>query len=443
MKMMTMIFNHLQVNRTTATFTIPDTAIFKTQMLNWANRFNICSFLDNHHYASSHHSVECLAAVGAETIFHPTEDILPAFANFLSQQHDWLFGHVSYDLKNEIEGLQSHHPDFIGFPTLFFYRPQTVLQLSGTELTISSLSSQPADVFNSIRSCDPALPAPGDTCIHTRPRISKEDYLSIVRQLQQHILRGDCYEINFCQEFFAEQVAVSPLWLYARLTDMSPTPFACFYRLDHQYLLCASPERYLQKKGNTLISQPIKGTIKRDLLNSESDQQLIAQLQQSEKDRSENVMVVDLVRNDLSRVCKEGSVQVEELFGIYSFPQVHQMISTIKGELREGINLADVLKASFPMGSMTGAPKRRVLELIEQFERTKRGLYSGAVGYIDPQGNYDFNVVIRSLFYNATSQYLNYQVGGGITFYSDAEKEYEECLLKASAIQQVLNEQHS
>ena len=222
---------------------------------------------------------------------------------------------------------------------------------------------------------------------------------------------------------------------------MSPTPFACFYKLEDQYLLCASPERYLQKKGNTLISQPIKGTIKRDLLNEEADKQLIARLQQSEKDRSENVMVVDLVRNDLSRVCKEGTVEVEELFGVYSFPQVHQMISTIKGELKEGINLADVLKASFPMGSMTGAPKRRVLELIEQFERTKRGLYSGAVGYIDPEGNYDFNVVIRSLFYNATTRYLNYQVGGGITFYSDAEKEYEECLLKASAIQQVLNGQ--
>ena len=150
-------------------------------------------------------------------------------------------------------------------------------------------------------------------------------------------------------------------------------------------------------------------------------------------------MVVDLVRNDLSRVCKEGTVTVEELFGVYRFPQVHQMISTIKGELRDGMNLADVLKASFPMGSMTGAPKKRVLELIEQFERTKRGLYSGAVGYIDPKGDYDFNVVIRSLLYNASAKYLNYQVGGGITFYSDAEKEYEECLLKATAIRQLLS----
>lgn len=149
-------------------------------------------------------------------------------------------------------------------------------------------------------------------------------------------------------------------------------------------------------------------------------------------------MVVDLVRNDLSKVCKEGSVKVSELFGIYSFPQVHQMISTIEGELDEKVPFSSILKACFPMGSMTGAPKKRVMELIEQYEKTKRGLYSGAVGYIDPNGDFDFNVVIRSILYNAVNQYLGYQVGGGITFYSDPEKEYEECLLKAAAIRKVL-----
>jgi para-aminobenzoate synthetase component 1 len=149
-------------------------------------------------------------------------------------------------------------------------------------------------------------------------------------------------------------------------------------------------------------------------------------------------MVVDIVRNDLSRVCREGTVQVEELFGIYSFPQVHQMISTIAGELREGIGFTDILKACFPMGSMTGAPKKRVMQLIEQYESTRRGLYSGAVGYISPEKDFDLNVVIRSIQYNAASQYLNYWVGGGITAYSNAENEYEECLLKAEAIRRVL-----
>jgi para-aminobenzoate synthetase component 1 len=168
------------------------------------------------------------------------------------------------------------------------------------------------------------------------------------------------------------------------------------------------------------------------------DERLRNELRNSGKDRSENVMVVDLVRNDLSKVCTEGSVQTDELFGIYSFPQVHQMISTISGQLKPGVSFTDILKASFPMGSMTGAPKRRVMQLIEQYEKTKRGIYSGAVGYIDPQGDFDFNVVIRSILYNATDRYLSYQVGGGITAYSEAEKEYEECLLKAAAISQVL-----
>ena len=154
----------------------------------------------------------------------------------------------------------------------------------------------------------------------------------------------------------------------------------------------------------------------------------------SDKDRSENVMVVDLVRNDLSKVCEEGTVKVDELYGIYSFPQVHQMISTVSGELKKNISFTEIIKATFPMGSMTGAPKKRVMELIEQYEKTKRGIFSGCLGYISPNGDFDFNVVIRSIMYNASSNYLSFQAGSAITFYSDPEKEWEECLLKAEAI---------
>jgi len=150
-------------------------------------------------------------------------------------------------------------------------------------------------------------------------------------------------------------------------------------------------------------------------------------------------MVVDLVRNDLARICEEGTVNVDELFGVYSFPQVHQMISTVSGELQEGMQFTDMIRACFPMGSMTGAPKKRVMELIEKYERNKRGIFSGAVGYISPEGDFDFNVVIRSILYNASTKYLSWQVGSGITFYSDPEKEWEECLLKASAIESVLS----
>ncbi|MBL7747847.1 MAG: chorismate-binding protein, partial [Chitinophagaceae bacterium] len=160
----------------------------------------------------------------------------------------------------------------------------------------------------------------------------------------------------------------------------------------------------------------------------------------SAKDRSENVMVVDLVRNDLAKICTEGTVKVDELYGIYSFPQVHQMISTVSGELKQGISFADIIKATFPMGSMTGAPKKRVMELIEQYEQTRRGIFSGAVGYIAPNGDFDFNVVIRSIMYNAATRYLSYQAGSGITFYSDPEMEWEECLMKAAAIRKVLEE---
>ncbi len=407
-------------------------------MLNWANRFNICSFLDNHHYSSAYQSVECLAAVGAVKTFTIDEKGLSAFSEFLKENNDWIFGHINYDIKNQVAPLQSNHPDHIGFPDLFFFVPETVLQLSADQLVISTLVSDPATIFDEIVSSPWSMDHRPWT-VSIQPRISKEAYLSSVKAIQQHILRGDCYELNFCQEFFGTGAKIDALAVYSQLTALSPNPFSCFYKMDDKYVLCASPERYLQKKGDTIISQPIKGTFKRDLTDSFADDALKQALGKSEKDKSENVMVVDLVRNDLSRICKEGTVKVDELFGVYSFPQVHQMISTISGKLEEGLDLADIVNATFPMGSMTGAPKRRVMELIEQYEQTKRGIYSGAVGYISPDKDFDFNVVIRSILYNAETEYLSYLVGGGITFYSDAEKEYEECLLKAEAIKKVLS----
>jgi para-aminobenzoate synthetase component 1 len=222
------------------------------------------------------------------------------------------------------------------------------------------------------------------------------------------------------------------------LLEISPTPFSALYGLNGKYLICASPERFLKKTGSEIISQPMKGTARRDLQDKNNDDHLKQSLFEDAKERAENVMVVDLVRNDLSKVCKDGSVKVDELFGVYSFPQVHQMVSTVSGELKEKVSFSEIIKATFPMGSMTGAPKIRVMELIDQYEPTGRGLFSGSVGYIDAEGNFDFNVVIRSILYNASTSNLSYYAGSGITFYSDAEKEWEECLLKAEAIRQVL-----
>jgi len=350
----------------------------------------------------------------------------------------WLFGHLGYDLKNEMEKLSSSNPDGVGFPDLYFFQPEIVIRLSQNEIVIEAADA--AGVFNDIEAATDSVVIPGHSPVLIKNRIGQNEYVSIIRKLKQHILRGDCYEINFCQEFYAEDAIIDPPGVYKKLSIVSPNPFSALYRVQDHWLICASPERFLKKKGSTVLSQPIKGTSKRELGNEEKDRQSKEGLFYSTKDRSENVMVVDLVRNDLAKICTEGTVKVDELYGIYSFPQVHQMISTVSGELKEGISFADIIRATFPMGSMTGAPKKRVMELIEQYEQTRRGIFSGAVGYIAPNGDFDFNVVIRSIMYNAATQYLSYQAGSGITFYSDPEMEWEECLMKAAAIKKVLEE---
>jgi para-aminobenzoate synthetase component 1 len=424
------------VNRKTAKFAINNYEQFKQQMLSWSNQFNICCLLDNHQYFSGYNSVECLLAAGSVTVFDATAEVIPQLKAFQKNTRDWIFGHVSYDFKNRLEPLHSNHPDHIGFPEIFFFQPETVIQLFQIEVEISTVSDNPEEIYSAILHQQPIFHTSPSVTI--QPKIIREEYLRIIHQLKQHIQYGDCYEINFCQEFFSANALINAAMVYQQLTHLSPAPFACYYKLYDKYLMCASPERYIKKTGSHIIAQPIKGTVKRDLTNKSKDALLKLQLKVSEKEISENVMIVDLMRNDLSKICMEGSVYVEELFGIYSFPQVHQMISTITGELKEQVDFADALKATFPMGSMTGAPKRKVMELIEKYEQTKRGLYSGCVGYISPGNDFDFNVVIRSILYNASNHYLSYQVGSGITFNSNAEKEYEECLLKAEAIRKVL-----
>jgi para-aminobenzoate synthetase component 1 len=406
-------------------------------MLSWCNRFNICSFLDNHHYQLPGHSYECLVGCGVTASVQANAgDAFSSLQTFLDQQNDWCFGHLGYDLKNETEQLISSHENKIGFADLYFFVPEYVFQLGETELRIGSLQNDHAIVFQAI--CNELIEvAKKETSIRFNERVSKTEYIGRIDRIKEHILRGDCYELNYCMEFFAEEAVIDPLNVYQSLTAVSPNPFSAFYKVDSSYLACASPERFLRKQGAQLLSQPIKGTLKRNTMDAVEDDVLKQQLHGSKKDRSENVMVVDLVRNDLSRVCEEGTVKVDELFAVYSFPQVHQMISSVSGEVREGLNFTEILRSTFPMGSMTGAPKRKVMQLIEQYEQSRRGIFSGAVGYISPTGDFDFNVVIRSILYNQSSNYLSYMVGSGITFYSDAANEYEECLLKADAIRSV------
>jgi para-aminobenzoate synthetase component 1 len=423
------------LKRTITCFDITGNTIIKEQMLHWVNQFGICSFLDNHFYSSTHHKAECLAAAGSIQRF-TGKNTLESIDAFYAQQQDWLFGHINYEFAENNEYNQQD-TSLIGFDTIAFFQPETVLRLEQDKLFIETVHHSAEKIFNEIITIN--LPEKEKSnAIKINAAIQKADYISTIQQLLHHIQRGDCYEINFCQAFYSNEATIDPIQTYIKLTDISPNPFSCFYKQNNAHLLCASPERYLQKKGHQLISQPIKGTSKRNLENRAIDEQLKEQLLKSEKERSENVMVVDLVRNDLSRICKEGTVEVEELFGIYSFPQVHQMISTIKGTLKEHSSFSSIIQASFPMGSMTGAPKKRVMDLIKQYESGNRGIFSGAVGYINPAQDFDFNVVIRSLLYNSANNHLCYYVGSGITAKSKPEEEYEECLLKAKAMNQVL-----
>ncbi len=435
------------LTRLSETFQLPLGHDFKHRAFDWAAcpsgaSFEVACYLDSNGYQGvigGEH--DCLLAVGAASQICLTNEqgAFDSLKIFVDEKQDWLFGYLTYDLKNDVElRLTSHNFDGIGFPVLHFFQPEIVLEISSNSLTIHCLNESPKKIFEKLT---PPIPHTSyripqqNTSIS--PRISRSDYLDTVQTIRQHILRGDIYEMNFCQEFFAENYQLDAPATFRKLNSLGKAPFSTYYRLNDRYLLCASPERFLKKTGQKLLSQPIKGTMRRGQ-TAEEDAALRQQLYQSPKDRSENVMIVDLVRNDLARSCRAGSVRVEELFAIYQFEQVFQLISTVSGELEADVHPVDAIRRAFPMGSMTGAPKMRSMELIELYEKTKRGLYSGAVGYFTPQGDFDFNVVIRSILYNATDHYLSFQAGGAIVFDSVPKSEYEECLLKAQGMFNVL-----
>lgn len=346
-----------------------------------------------------------------------------------------LFGFFNYDLKKELENLPSGNFDEIEMPLMHFFVPKYLFIFNNNSLTVHSADKNFDFEEEILKIADRGQNSEDkklkdEHLLQLTPRISKKQYIDKVNKIKKHIYRGDIYEMNFCQEFYAKNVEINPVEVYLNLNNNSPMPFSCFYKLKDKYLLCSSPERYLKKSGNKIISQPIKGTIRRGR-NLKEDNLLIKSLFENKKEKSENVMIVDLVRNDLSRIAKPGTVKVDELFGIYSYKNLHQMISTVSAEFDEKHHFMDVIKKTFPMGSMTGAPKIKAMELIEKFETTKRGLFSGAVGYIAPGGDFDFNVVIRSVLYNKKNKYISIMAGSAITAECDAEREYEECLLKA------------
>ena len=406
---------------------------FKEKALKYASNFEVCCYLDSHHYQDKYGKHDCLIAFGKDKeLVAPIGNAFSSLKNFVKEHKDWMFGLLTYDLKNEVEDIQLLREDNLEFPDLFFFVPKYLISIKNNEFQILKGEVDIEQIWDT-----PITDEAPSYELNIQSKFTKEDYLAHIQKVQQHIKRGDVYEMNFCQEFCAENAGINPLNTYKHLTKVSPTPFSGFFKIGNKYILSATPERFLSKRGNILTSQPIKGTAKRSK-NLAEDLAIKDALKDSKKEQSENVMIVDLVRNDLTKSAVKGSVKVDELFGIYTFPQVHQMISSITCELAPNIHFIDAIKNTFPMGSMTGAPKLRAMQLIDQYERSKRGAYSGSFGYISPHGDFDFNVIIRSILYNAENQYLSFQVGGAITYASDAEKEYEECLLKASAIMSVL-----
>ena len=430
--------------RKTVTHTLRDPALFKLQLLKWAQQFREIAFLDSNNSIQKYSSYDCIVAVDAFTSIQT--DYSKAFEELKEYQEkisDYIFGHLSYDLKNGTEEISSANFDGLGFSDLHFFQPKKIFKIQGSELEMSYLFLCDDELQSDY---DEILLEKNEQLFYVQPpeitiqaRISEDKYLAKASKILEHIQRGDIYEMNLCMEFFAENAEIDPFQIYQKLNEISQPPFAAFYKIADKYCLCASPERYIRRENNKIISQPIKGTAKRGLDIIE-DNSIKILLSQNEKERSENIMIVDLVRNDLSKTAVKNSVEVEELCQPYTFKQVHHLISTVVSEVKSTTSGAEIIRTTFPMGSMTGAPKLSAMQIIEKFEETKRGLYSGSIGYFEPNGNFDFNVVIRSILYNKTQKYVSFSVGSAITAASESALEYEECLLKAKAMRQVLQQ---
>lgn len=424
--------------RISKSFPLVDYTAFKAQLYAYTATHSPVAFYD-----SNQNSERFDALVG----WLPKSEILSEYPTSFQrlQQHrdqhrDWLLGFLCYDLKNELEKLESPKPKGLYWPTLYFFQPHKVVIVHDKQAHFHYSEEFAAEIsmdFERIQQTQPL----DKTYIHPinwSTRSSKSDYFNQFEVIQNHLTRGDIYEVNYCQEFYSQVENFAPHLAFTALNSIAKAPFSCYFNYQSHYLMCASPERYLQKTERQLLSQPIKGTTSRGK-TAEEDHALLRALQNNPKERSENIMIVDLVRNDLARTAAKDSVQVTELCGGYRFNNVQHLISSITSTIKDKTPTIEALSTTFPMGSMTGAPKVRAMEIASKCEPFYRGLYSGAVGYFTPNDDFDFNVVIRSLQYNARENYLSYAVGSAITAASTAEQEYQECLLKAINILRALN----
>lgn len=416
--------------------------LLKKQLLQWSQQFREIIYLDSNNHDCQYASYEGILAVDAFTSVQT--DYINAFEDLNIYQKttkDWLFGYLAYDLKNDTEKLVSRNKDGLHFPDLFFFQPKKIFIINDNSLELHYLTMCEDEMESDYQEIIHLgnLNQPIQNQLTIQQAISKNAYTEKVSTMLEYIKNGNIYEANFCMEFFAEESTINPIATFEALNEISKAPFSTFFKNNRHFALSSSPERYLKKVCDKIISQPIKGTSKRFIDKIQDDLSKIT-LANDPKERAENIMIVDLVRNDLSKTAQKQTVVVEELCEIYSFLQVHQMISTISSHIKPEFSAVDVLKTTFPMGSMTGAPKISAMTIIEELEETKRGLYSGAVGYFTPDNDFDFNVMIRSILYNQEEKYVSFSVGSAITSKSEPEREYEECLLKARAMRIVLND---
>lgn len=416
-------------------FRLPDPATFISKVYAFSRNFNN-AFILNNCFPNEHSEATFLAGLGIAREFRASDDkaVFASLRDFLdAEKGNWVFGALAYDAKNDVEALSSSNSDVIGFPPCHFFVPEILIYVNGNVAGISSSGRDEEVIFGRIGKTDLPDPVPSALAEDDFESIpGREEYIASVTSLLSEISLGNIYEVNFCREL-RRTGKMNPYSTALNLLKNSPAPFSVFYKSGSRYLICASPERFLLKSGNILISQPMKGTRPRSS-NAEEDRSLLGELKSDEKERAENVMIVDLVRNDLSRSAERASVRADELYGLYSFPKVHQMVSTVSSKLREDVHFTEAIRHCFPMGSMTGAPKLRAMELIEKHEKFRRSLFSGATGVVTPLSNFDFNVVIRSILYNESSGQISIRTGSAITHKCRLEKEWDECRLKAMAL---------
>lgn len=415
------------------------------KLLKISDKYDSFCFFDSNNYQQDKYSrFEKLVAIGSieEISFKNSDQNINKIDDFINEnKSNWKFLYLNYSLKNNFEKLSSNNTDSLNFNDIYIFIPKFIIieTKNITKLQYHhSIEKEEIDKFiESLKTESPLDNKIQNSKIKLKPRISKSEYLSSIDKIRNNIKLGDIYEMNFCQEFYCQTNNFDAIRTFEKLKSSSPAPFSAYFKENHRHLLSSSPERYIQKQGNKIISQPIKGTARRSP-DINLDLEIKQNLENDQKERAENIMIVDLVRNDLSRISGNKNVKVSELCEIYSFPHVHQMISTVEAKIDADTSFMEIIRSSFPMGSMTGAPKIRAMELIEEYESHERGLFSGSVGYIDPKGDFDLNVIIRSLLYNEENNYLSLSTGGAITYKSKAESEYEESLLKAMAIRDLL-----